>query len=102
MNDGTAFLSCLATDRDLLTADGPPSLTQLAAKVALIEAALVTLADTSPNRDASQQWLQIAGAKAKHNSLASHAIRAAARLLAERLREQACYGMAGRRSIRPV
>ena len=85
MNDGTAFLSRLAADRDCLNTDGPPSLTQLAAKVALIEAALVTLADTSPNRDALQRWLQIAGVKAEHDSPAGHAIHAAARLLAERL-----------------
>ncbi len=86
MIDATAFLSSIAADRDRLTADGPPSLTQLAAQVALMEAALVTLADTSPNRDALQRWLQVAGAKAENDSPAGHAIRAAARLLAERLR----------------
>ena len=85
MIDATAFLSGLAADRDRLTAAGPPSLTQLAAQVALMEAALVILADTSPNRDALQRWLQVAGAEAEHDSPAGHAIRAAARLLAERL-----------------
>lgn len=85
MIDATAFLSSLAADRDRLTADGPPGLTQLAAQVALMEAALVTLADTSPNRNALQRWLQVAGAEAENDSPAGHAIRAAARLLAERL-----------------
>ncbi len=85
MIDATAFLSSLAAERDRLTADGPPSLTQLAAKVAVMEAAIVMLADTSPNRDALQRWLQVAGAEAEHDSPAGHAIRAAARLLAERL-----------------
>ena len=50
-----------------------------------MEAAIVTLADTSPNRDALQRWLHIAGAEAEHDSPAGHAIRQAARLLAERL-----------------
>ena len=50
-----------------------------------MEAVLVTLADTSLNRDALQRWLQLAGAKAEHDSPAGHAIRAAGRLLAERL-----------------
>lgn len=80
-----AFLSGLAADRERLAADGPPGLTQLAAQVALMEAALVTLADTSPNREALQRWLQVAGAEAVHASPAGHRIRAAARLLAERL-----------------
>lgn len=48
-------------------------------------AALTTLADTSPNRDALQWWLQVAGAEAEHDSSAGHAIRAAARVLAEQL-----------------
>ena len=55
MIDGTAFLSSLAAERDCLTADGPPSMTQLAAQVALMEAPLVTLDDISPNRDALQR-----------------------------------------------
>ena len=83
MSDPTGFIRSLATARDRLTADGPPGLTQLAAQVALVEAALVTLADTSPNRDALQRWLQVAGAEAENDSPAGHAIRAAARLLAE-------------------
>ena len=52
MVDTAAFLSGLAADRDRLAAARPPSLTQLATQVALMEAALVTLADTSPNQDA--------------------------------------------------
>ena len=62
-----------------------PTPTQLAAQVALMEPAIVTLADTGPNRGALQRWLQVAGAEAEHDSPAGHAIRAAARLLAERL-----------------
>ena len=85
MSDPTATIISLADARDRLTADGPPSLTQLAAKVALMEAAIVMLADTSPNREALQRWLRVAGAEAVHDSPAGHAIRAAARLLAERL-----------------
>lgn len=61
MIDATAFLSGLAADRDRLTASGPPSLTRVAAQVALMEAALATLAGTSPDRDASLRWLQVAG-----------------------------------------
>ena len=85
MQDPTATIVNLADARDRLTADGPPNLTQLAAQVALMEAAIVTLADTSPNRGALQRWLWVAGAEAEHDSPAGHAIRAAARLLAERL-----------------
>ena len=40
---------------------GPPTPTQLAAQVALMEAVLVTLDDISPNQDALQRWLQVAG-----------------------------------------
>ena len=71
MIDGTAFLSSLAAERDCLTADGPPSMTQLAAQVALMEAPLVTLDDISPNQDALQRWLQVAGVDAVHDSPAS-------------------------------
>ena len=81
----TATITSLADARDRLTRDGPPGLTQLAAQVALMEAALVTLADTSPNREALMRWLRVASAEAEHDSPAGHAIRAAARLLAERL-----------------
>lgn len=51
MPDPTDVLAKLAAERDCLTADGPPSLTQLAAQVALMSAALVTLADSSSYRD---------------------------------------------------
>ena len=47
----TGTLAKLADACDRLTADGPPNLTQLAARVALVEAAIVILADTSPNRE---------------------------------------------------
>lgn len=47
-----------------------------------MEAGLMTLADTSPNLDALQRWLQVAGVEAEHDSPAGHAIRAAARELA--------------------
>ena len=85
MSDPTATIISLADSRDRLTADGPPSLTQLAARVALLEAAVVTLADTSPNRGALLRWLHVAGASSDRDSPAGHAIRAAARLLAKRL-----------------
>ena len=82
VSDPTGFIASLASARDRLTAEGPPGVTQLAAKVALLEAALVTLADAGPNRDALLRWLQLAGAEAEHDSPAGHAIRAAARKLA--------------------
>lgn len=47
-----------------------------------MEAALVTLADTSSNCEALQRWLQVAGAEAEHDNSAGHTIRAAARPLA--------------------
>ena len=50
-----------------------------------MEAVLVTLADTSPNRDALQRWLQVAGAEAGRDSPVGYAIRAAARELADRI-----------------
>ena len=85
MLDPTDALLHLADARDRLKVE-PATLVQLAAQVAVLEAAVVMLADTSPNRDALQRWLQVAGAEAEYDSPAGHAIRAAARLLAERLR----------------
>lgn len=81
----TDILASLADARDELQADGPPGLTQLAAQVALMEAALALLADNSPNRDALLRWLHVAGAEAEHDTPVGHAIRAAARRLAKTL-----------------
>lgn len=81
----TDMLTGLADARGRLEADGPPGLAQLAAQVALMEAALVVLADTSPNRDALLRWLDVAGAEAEHDTPVGHAIRAAARRLSERM-----------------
>ena len=46
-------------------------MTQLAAQVALMKAVLVTLDDISPNQDALQRWLQVAGAGGVHDRPAS-------------------------------
>ena len=46
-------------------------MTQLAAQVALMEAVLVTLDDISPNQDALQRWLQVAGVGGVHDRPAS-------------------------------
>ena len=81
----TDVLTSLTDVRDSLEADGPPGLTQLAAQVALLEAAFVVLADASPNRDALLRWLHVLGAEAEHDTPAGHAIRAAARRLSEML-----------------
>ena len=84
MLDPTDALLRLADARDRLTVE-PATLTRLAAQVAVLEAAVVMLADTSPNRDALQRWLQVAGAEAGHDSPVGYAIRAAARELADRM-----------------
>ena len=84
MLDPTDALLRLIDARDRLTVE-PATLTQLAAQVAVLEAAVVMLADTSPNRDALQRWLQVAGAEAGRDSPVGYAIRAAARELADRM-----------------
>ena len=84
MPDPTDALLRLIDARDRLTVE-PATLTQLAAQVAVLEAAVVMLVDTSPNRSAMQRWLQIAGAEAEHDTPVGYAIRAAARELADRL-----------------
>ena len=66
-------------------AAGPPGLAQLAAQVALLEAAIVILGDASPNRDGLLRWLGVVGAEAEHDTPTGHAIRAAARRLSEML-----------------
>ncbi len=83
MIDATTFIASLSATRDRLTKDESPGLTQLAAQVAMMEAALVTLANTSPDRDALLRWLDLTGAEAAHDSPAGRVIRAATRQLAK-------------------
>ena len=74
----TSALTNLADSRDRLMAEGPPSLTQLAAEVAMLRTALVLLAAPSPNSAMLRSWLSVVSADAAHDSPAGYAIRAAA------------------------
>ena len=78
-------LFSLADARDRIEADGPMTLTQLSAQNAVLEAAVVTLAATSPNREPLMRWLALAGTEAEYDTEIGHAIRTAARELADRL-----------------